>query len=118
MAKETGNVIVIIIGVLFGLGALTIGVTSYNLNAIYDEQPNKPFIKKNDTDDSDNDEEQEEENILERITDLSYNLKDIDNSEKDDPYAFKGGKRSRCSRRSKRSKKSKKNKKSKKTSKK
>lgn len=112
MANDVGNIIVIITGALFGLGVIAIGVTSYNLNAMYDNQPNTLIVKKNDPTTDSEDEETPEDNFYEtRLTNLSDDLKDIDNSEKDDPYAFKGGKKNKSKKRkSKKSKKSKKRK--------
>lgn len=91
---DVGSLFIIIMGSLIGAGTIALGITSYNLNSVYDNTTNKPFVKKDDDSDSDSDSDKTTE---EDIMDLSNNFNFADQSEVNDRYSIgykgTGGKR-------------------------
>lgn len=79
MANNVGDIVAIVAGLVTVVGAIALGVTSYSLDSINDNQHSKPFKKNKETDDSEDEEKEKEEevDIMERVTNLSDDLKDI-----------------------------------------
>ncbi len=103
MTKEVGDILAIMAGTLVCVGAILIGIPTFSLENKLNNNNNSVIKKAIDTDD------EEDKKITTNIinpnailnTDLSkINLK---NTDEDDPYAFRGGKRSRSKSRSKKS---------------
>ncbi len=100
MTKEVGDILAIMAGTLVCVGAILIGIPTFSLENKLNN--NSLVVKKNEDEDED---EKITTNIINPNAILNTDLSKINlkNTDEDDPYAFRGGKRSRSKSRSKKS---------------
>ncbi len=100
MTKEVGDILAIMAGTLVCVGAILIGIPTFSLENKLNN--NNLVVKKNEDEDED---EKITTNIINPNAILNTDLSKINlkNTDEDDPYAFRGGKRSRSKSRSKKS---------------